>query len=91
MGITDATISTIGVYPNPATTTLYITIDKSQWKTDAQNLAFDIIIFDMAGRRVEIKPVVSLQNGMASLNVSHLSAGVYILKIGNYRSKFVKQ
>ncbi|MDR1113187.1 MAG: T9SS type A sorting domain-containing protein [Bacteroidales bacterium] len=79
------------VYPNPATTELHIAIDGLPWGAGAQNPVSGIAISDMAGRTVEMEHVASRQNDMVILDVSHLPAGMYMVKIGGQVGKFVKR
>jgi len=50
-------------------------------------------IFDISGRTVGALRATPLQNhtGTISINVSNLSAGIYVLKMGDYRGRFVKK
>jgi len=70
---------TLKLYPNPVKDELFIE------NLQMDNLPFTI--FDLTG-----KQMVNSQwlNGN-SINVSSLASGVYILKIGEYRGKFVKE
>jgi hypothetical protein len=45
-------------------------------------------IFDVSGRVVETLRATSLRE---TINVSHLPAGVYFVKIGNQTARFVKK
>lgn len=47
-----------------------------------------VCIFDMAGRLMH---QMRSEEGMFSIDVNHMNAGVYILKIGNESVKFIKQ
>jgi len=46
-----------------------------------------IEIFDLSGRKMSNSKL----SNSKTINVSHLQSGVYLLKIGNYRSKFIKE
>jgi hypothetical protein len=74
----------ISVYPNPVKDVLHIdfpSFEKMEYLT----------ITDLSGRTVETLRAPSLQNGTATINVSNLSKGIYILKVGDYRTKFVRE
>lgn len=47
-----------------------------------------VCIFDMAGRLMH---QMRSEEGMFSIDVKHMNAGVYILKIGNEAVRFIKQ
>lgn len=47
-----------------------------------------VCIFDMAGRLMH---QMRSEEGMFSIDVNHMNAGVYILKIGNEAVRFIKQ
>lgn len=47
-----------------------------------------VCIFDMAGRLMH---QMRSEEGIFSIDVNHINAGVYILKIGNESVKFIKQ
>ncbi|MDR1222548.1 MAG: T9SS type A sorting domain-containing protein, partial [Tannerella sp.] len=52
-----------------------------------------LTIIDISGRAVETQLIAPLQQhgSTATINVSQLSKGVYLVKIGNERGKFVKE
>jgi hypothetical protein len=81
-GIINLHLATIKIYPNPATTELRIENGELRIK--------DVQIIDISGRTVETRHATSLHNGTATINVSHLSSGVYFLKIGDRVARFVK-
>jgi len=66
------------IYPNPVKDELFI-----QSETDINKIE----IYDIAGKQMLTG---NLSSGK-SINVSVLPAGVYVLKIGDYREKFVKE
>jgi hypothetical protein len=68
------------VYPNPVKDEFFI--NSSEVHSKAENVE----ICDIAGRTMATD---KLSNGK-SINVSHLSAGVYIVKVGNYAERFIK-
>ena len=73
--------SQIQIYPNPVKEMLYIA------GTSGIHSNGSVEIFNLAGKKIVD---AQLLNG-ESVNVSHLSSGVYILKMGNYTRKFVKE
>lgn len=73
------------IYPNPV---------KDELRVESGSLIMDnerVEIVDLSGSIVGAKNFSLLQNGKASLNVSDLPKGIYILKTGNLRGKFVKE
>jgi hypothetical protein len=78
--------ASLRIYPNPVTDELRII--NYEWKSG------DIVeIFDLSGRRAYLKQINSsffIFHSSFSIDVSHLTNGVYILKIGNQVAKFVK-
>ena len=70
------------IYPNPV---------KEQLEIRNYQLGIEdkIEIIDLSGRKVQVL-AASFQNGTASIDVSALPAGIYVLKIGNSHGKFVK-
>ena len=81
-GIADITAKKITVYPNPTTGELRVTSYELQMG--------DIVIFDVMGRNVGAgfaRPAT----GEAIIDISHLPAGVYYLRIGGETAKVMKQ
>ena len=70
------------IYPNPANNQLRIKNYELRENTDIQ-------IFDIVGKLLQSK-IVNLQSEII-LDVSHLSSGLYFLKIDNTMVKFVKE
>jgi rhamnogalacturonyl hydrolase YesR len=70
------------VYPNPAKDELFINRSNVPNAVKAENVE----IYDIAGRT---RTTDKWLNGK-SINVSHLPAGVYIVKVGNYAERFIK-
>jgi hypothetical protein len=64
------------VYPNPVRDELFI---------ESPQPVESVTIFDLSGRSLAVK------NGAQSFPVSHLPAGLYFVKAGNYIAKFVKE
>ena len=82
VGIADITAKRIMVYPNPTTGELRVTSYELQMD--------DIKIFDVMGRNVGVgfaRPT----NGEAVIDISHLSAGVYYLRIAGETAKVIKE
>jgi hypothetical protein len=48
-------------------------------------------IYNIAGHRVEAYGIRPMQNGSTTIDISHLSKGIYFVKIGNVSAKVVKQ
>ena len=85
--------SPLRVYPNPTRGELRI-------MNNEQLTMNNVEIYDVLGRLVFISPNPSeggelapspLERDGVRLNVSHLPAGIYFLRIGNKTAKFVKQ
>jgi hypothetical protein len=88
-GIVEVLESSIAIYPNPAKDMLII--------ENAESRIVNIAIYDISGRTVGADLRVSPQNQGAhtgapqQINISHLPAGVYLVKAGNKTAKFVKE
>ncbi|MDR2907185.1 MAG: leucine-rich repeat protein [Bacteroidales bacterium] len=68
------------IYPNPV---------ENELRIDNVELAIDnVMIYDVYGRMVK---EARATNGTTTINVSHLSAGIYVVKIGTQTAKFVKK
>ena len=86
------TAQTLTIYPNPVTNG-QLTIIARHSREGGNPLE----IYDMNGKRVYMVPVGALHatplpaSNQITINVSHLPAGTYIVKIGNRSTKFVKQ
>ena len=81
-GLDDQDLSTLSMYPNPATNFLNIS---------AQNTINSVEIFNVLGQKVIS---MSVEDTSASINISNLNTGIYLIKyvINNRTStkKFVK-
>ena len=81
-GLDDQDLSTLSMYPNPATNFLNIS---------AQNTINSVEIFNILGQKVIS---MSVEDTSASINISNLNTGIYLIKyvINNRTStkKFVK-
>jgi hypothetical protein len=81
-GIDGTQATAFALYPNPVRDELFISGVSGEAR---------IVISDLSGRTVGVKNISSLQTGEISINVSHLAKGVYLIKIGNYTGKIVKE
>jgi uncharacterized protein YjdB len=71
------------VYPNPVQNGELI-IDDPQLETDGK-----VEIYNVNGGLVETRRAASLQGGTITINIGHLPAGIYIVKVGNKAAKIV--
>lgn len=83
LSTTDHDFDRVSVYPNP-------TKDILNFKSKSINTDFDVSVFDVLGKKVLQQ---SVNINAATLNVSGLNRGIYILSIEEYNTtlKFVKQ
>ncbi|MDR0506049.1 MAG: leucine-rich repeat protein [Dysgonamonadaceae bacterium] len=81
-GIEDKVLQEINLYPNPVKEAINIS-------GIPENAMIEIT--DLSGRTVGTAIYHASKNSTETINVVHLPAGVYIVKIGNYKAKFVKQ
>lgn len=81
-----ATVSTLNVYPNPATEIISVSFEGVE---GAQNA----LIIDMTGRVVFEKEVQIMEgNNTIDFNVTTLNEGAYFVKVGNLPAqKFIKK
>lgn len=81
LGVDDYSLENISIYPNPATDKLYINSSNTE--------VFEVTIINMLGKKL-IEEVV---NANASIDVSHLSFGLYFMRFKdlNYTYKFIKE
>jgi len=70
------------IYPNP--TTGKLTIDNEQLKIK------NIEIFDIVGCNVGVRHALPLQDGTITIDISHLSNGMYFLKVDGKVFKIIK-
>lgn len=83
----DRKLKSIKIYPNPTKDKLYI---EAELKSSTEGLKIDI--FNSLGQKVHSKNYHS--NGVllnTLINITHLPAGIYFLKIGGLTKKFVKE
>ncbi len=87
-GVNDAyAINELTISPNPATDFITIRIQPSEGLEPSEGLKMQI--FDILG--IELMSVgTSLDLSTQRIDVSHLSAGVYFIRIGSRVQKFVK-
>lgn len=82
--ISDTSVGSISIYPNPVTTTLQI---------DANEPVTNIHIFNLSGQEVMAKPTI--QSEKNSINVAALPSGSYILRLETSNNvithKFIKK
>jgi hypothetical protein len=82
IGITEYN-SKYKIYPNPVKGELTIEI------SDIRYPISDIVIYDVYGRECHVSPVTRHEN---KIDVSHLPAGIYFIKIENeFVGKFFKE
>ncbi|MDR1346432.1 MAG: Ig-like domain-containing protein [Bacteroidales bacterium] len=72
------------IYPNPASGQLRI----SNYELQGGEI---VKIFNVMGQAVETYSQAVSHDGAITLDVSTLPSGIYVLKIGNYKGKFVKE
>lgn len=80
-GIDNVDANSISIYPNPVKNLLYVT------NSEQLTMNNDAVITDLLGRTIGIFQL-SITN---SIDVSSLPAGIYLLKIGNYTGRFIKE
>jgi hypothetical protein len=76
-GIDEIKSDEILIYPNPAVSELTILNCKENSKIE---------IYDISGRAVTV-----IQNGKNVINVNSLLQGIYFIKIGEYKGRFIKK
>jgi hypothetical protein len=80
VGINDIQIDSYSIYPNPTTGEFTI--------TSYELRITNVDIYDVYGRKVVGENLRPLQNGMVVVNVSHLQAGTYFVKIYSEANQF---
>ncbi|GHT12598.1 hypothetical protein AGMMS4956_07450 [Bacteroidia bacterium] len=81
-------LAALPIYPNP--TSDQITITDDQWNAvGAGSARPPIEIYNVNGTLVETRHATSLQGN--TINIAHLPAGIYLVKVGNKVAKVVKQ
>jgi hypothetical protein len=76
--------SNLHLYPNPANNILFV-----EWNTETKKQIQEMEIYDMLGNRQRLTRV-NVSSKIWQVDVSELPTGIYLLKIGNHISKFVK-
>lgn len=78
----------LGVYPNPASEQVTITLPETD------NKGYTLALFDLNGNRILTRNISGTENGY-TLNVKHLASGAYILSVFNdehvYTGKVIKR
>jgi outer membrane protein assembly factor BamB len=82
LSVSAVSISEIKIYPNPAKNELFINFPAAE---NLNNLPV-VEIFNIAGQRMLSTEYTNQQ----SINISTLQSGIYILKLGKYYGRFVK-
>ncbi|MBK8874256.1 MAG: T9SS type A sorting domain-containing protein [Bacteroidetes bacterium] len=72
--------SELSVFPNPATSVINVIIDQP----------VEIIICDLLGKELISKQITSKGKVQVEFDISFLASGVYLIKVENWVSKFVK-
>ena len=91
--------ASLRVYPNPTTGELIISLPNPSEGRGAYEdskgacplVNPNVEIYNIVGQRVLQFPCRDAINSVFTINVSHLTNGVYFLKIGNKTVKFVKE
>ncbi|GHT65660.1 hypothetical protein FACS189452_00160 [Bacteroidia bacterium] len=88
-GVATQGVAALHIYPNPVSDQLTVTSD--QWNAvGAGSARPSIEIYNVNGTKVFETPL-SIVNYPLSINIAHLPAGIYIVKVGNKVAKVVKQ
>jgi hypothetical protein len=82
--------NTITVYPNPTTGELIVEIAGDPESSSGRNDVQSIEVFDIYGRMVSSHHLIT-SSSHHLINISHLPAGIYFLRIENQTVKVVKQ
>ncbi|UII27134.1 T9SS type A sorting domain-containing protein [Fulvivirga maritima] len=75
--------SVLQIYPNPVENQLYITLEEG-----IEPIGNTIIIYDLRGQKLG---EYVLNNGVNTLDVSHLECGVYLFQLGNTYERVIKK
>ncbi|GHT13870.1 hypothetical protein AGMMS4956_10730 [Bacteroidia bacterium] len=76
-------LTPLQIYPNPTTN------GELRIESGELNAGDKVEIYNVNGTLVETRHATSLQGN--SINIAHLSAGIYLVKVGNRVAKVVKQ
>ncbi|HRP02377.1 MAG TPA: T9SS type A sorting domain-containing protein [Candidatus Kapabacteria bacterium] len=84
VGVKDISLhnTDVAIFPNPATDFITINYDNKD-----NNISSPAFIYDILGLQVLQKSFINSNN---KIDISHLTPGVYFIKIGNRIEKFVK-
>ena len=82
VGIENYTTPALVIYPNPTNRELRITSEKSQ--------VTSIEIFDVSGRKLPMS-TVSFKSLETLIDISHLTSGLYFLKINTEAGEVIKK
>lgn len=88
LAIEENGIGILGVYPNPASEQVTITLPETD------NKGYTLALFDLNGNRILTRNISGAENGY-TLNIKHLASGAYILSVFNdehvYTGKVIKR
>ena len=76
----DNSISKIQLYPNPSSDIIKIDLSEN-------NIGESIEVFNLQGKQILSSTIINTQT---EINVSNYERGMYFLKIGNQKTKFIK-
>lgn len=81
----EATTASIQLFPNPASTAVYLSIDNNQTSTMAQ-----VKLYDLTGRLV-LNKQIALTNGSAQLELADQLPGLYLLQLEAAGQQFIQK
>ena len=88
-GISEPARSKLVVYPNPTRGELRVTRGQvNEWTSERIN---GLQIFDIYGRHISLSSCPLVHSSTITMDISHLPAGVYFLRVGGETVKVVKQ
>jgi hypothetical protein len=90
-GINELTHNKLILYPNPATVQLQIMNmqDRTDGNNDELRKGDNLEIYNMLGQKQ--LSIFNFQLATQTIDISSLSAGMYIVKVGDYIGKFIKE
>ena len=83
LNISENLLNNLNLYPNP--TTGMLTIENGEWRIE------NVEIFDIYGRKLYFSTRPLVHSSTVNIDISHLSAGVYFLKINTETGMVVKK
>ena len=83
VGIDESKFENINIYPNP--TTGMLTIENGELRIE------NVEIFDIYGRKLYLSTRPLIHSSTVNVDISHLSAGVYFLKINTETGQVIKK